>query len=304
LGTALTPFQVKLLARYAERVVVSYDGDTAGVNAAAKSLDLFLERGFDVRVAAIPHGKDPDDFVREEGVAAYDAIVRQAPIYLDFLVQRELSGRDLTRPEEKVAAINAILPKLARLESAVERSVWAGRLADALQIDDDLVMQELRSALRAAKPGIRHRVGAADSTKDVEARLVRLVLGSDEARRRAREVLGPSDLAGTRVGTLVRTILDLDRDGLPVEGPLVVDALTDEADRDLLTRIAFRDEPPGGAEEVDGCVVTLRNTRFKKEHRAESRELDALSRDDQDRRLQKLMKLGHDMDAPHRDVTH
>jgi DNA primase len=304
LGTALTPSQVKLLARYSERVVVSFDGDTAGVNAAAKSLDLFLERGFDVRVAEIPKGKDPDDFVRNEGVAAYDAIVRQAPSYLDFLVHRELRGRDLSRPEEKVAAINAILPKLARLESAVERSAWAGRLADALRIDDDLVMQELRSALRVAKPGIRHRVGADESTKDVEARLVRLLLGSDEARRRAREVLGPSDLAETRVGSLVAAILDLDQKGLPVEGPLVVDALTDEADRELLTRIAFRDEAPGGADEVDGCLVTLRKARLKKEHRAESRELDALSRDDQDRRLRKLMKLGHDMDAPHRDVTH
>jgi DNA primase len=304
LGTALTPSQVKLLARYAERVVVSYDGDTAGANAAVKSLDLFLERGFDVRVVEIPRGKDPDDFVKDEGAAAYGAIVRQAPSYLDFLVQRELRGRDLSRPEEKVAAVNAVLPTLARLESAVARSAWAGRLADALGIDDDLVMQELRSALRTAKPGIRHRIGADESTKDVEARLVRLVLGSEEARRRAREALGPSDLAGTRIGTLVRTILDLDRDGLPVDGPLVVDALADEADRELLTRIAFRDEAPGGAEEVDGCLVTLRNTRLKKEHRAESRELDSLSRDDQDRRLQKLMKLGHDMDAPHRDVTH
>jgi len=304
LGTALTPLQVKLLARYSERVVVSYDGDTAGVNAAAKSLDLFLERGFDVRVAEIPEGKDPDDFVKAEGATAYDAIVRQAPGYLDFLVRRELRGRDLGRPDEKVAAINAILPKLARLESAVERAAWAGRLADALRIDDDLVMQELRKALRAAKPGIRHRVGAEEPAKDVEVRLVRLVLGSDEARRRAREVLGPSDLAETRVCTIVRTILDLDLRGLPVEGPLVADALEDEADRELLTRIAFRDEAPGGADELDGCLVTLRKARLKKEHRDESREIDSLNRDDQDRRLLKLMKLGHEMDAPHRDVTH
>jgi DNA primase len=304
LGTALTPSQVKVLARYSERVVVSYDGDVAGVNAAAKSLDLFLERGFDVRVAEIPQGKDPDDFVKDEGIAAYDVIVRQAPSYLDFLVRRELRGRDLTRPEEQVAAINAVLPKLVRLESAVERAAWAGRLADALRIDDDLVMQELRNALRAAKPGIRHRVGAGDTPKDVEATLVRLVLGSDEARRRAREVLGPADLSETRVGTIVRTILDLDLQGLPVEGPLVVDALADEADRELLTRIAFRDEPPGGADEVDGCLVTLRKSRLKKEHRDESRELDALDRDDQNRRLLKLMELGHEMDAPHRDVTH
>jgi len=304
LGTALTPFQVKLLARYSERVVVSYDGDTAGVNAAAKSLDLFLERGFDVRVAEIPDGKDPDDFVNESGAAAYDAIVRQAPGYLEFLVRRELRDRDLTRPDEKVAAINAILPKLARLDSAVERSAWAGRLADALRIDDDLVMQELRNALKVAKPGIRYRVGPEEQARDVEARLVRLVLGSDEARRRAREVLEPSDLAETRVAAIVRAIFDLDQAGLPVEGPLVVDALEDPSDRELLTRIAFRDEAPGGADEVDGCLVTLRKTRLKKEHRDESRELDALSRDDQTERLIKLMKLGHQMDAPHRDVTH
>jgi DNA primase len=304
LGTALTPLQVKLLARYSERVVVSYDGDTAGVNAAAKSLDLFLERGFDVRVAEIPQGKDPDDFVKEQGAAAYDAVVRQAPGYLDFLVRRELRGRDLARPEEKVAAINAILPKLARLESAVERTAWAGRLADALRIDDDLVMQELRSALKVAKPGIRHRVGADDLASDVEARLVRLLLGSEDARRRAHEALAPTDLDETRVATIVRAILELDATGLPVDGPLVVDALTDAADRELLTRIAFRDEAPGGADELDGCLETLRKTRLKKEHRDESRELTALSRDDQTERLIKLMKLGHQMDAPHRDVTH
>jgi DNA primase len=303
LGTALTPSQVKLLARYSERVVVSYDGDAAGINAAAKSLDLFLERGFDVRVAELPQGKDPDDFVKDEGAAAYEAIVRQAPSYLDFLVHRELRGRDLTRPEEKVAAINALLPKLARLESAVERAAWAGRLADTLRIDDDLVMQELRNALRAAKPGIRHRIGPAEPTKDVEARLVRLILGNEEARQRAHAVLEPSDLAETRVGTIIEVILDLDRKGLPVAGPLVVDALEDEADRELLTRIAFRDEAPGGAEELDGCLHTLRKTRLKKEHRDESRELDALSRDDQTERLLKLMKLGHAMDAPHRDAT-
>ena len=83
-----------------------------------------------------------------------------------------------------------------------------------------------------------------------------------------------------------------------------INALEDEADRALLTRISFRDEAPGGAAEVDGCLVTLRKTRLKKEHRDESRELDALSRDEQNDKLLKLMKLGHDMDAPHRDATH
>jgi len=304
LGTALTPLQVKLLARYTERVVVSYDGDAAGVAAAVKSLDLFLERGLDVRVAEIPEGQDPDDFVKEHGAAAYDAIVKGAPGYLDFLVRKELRGRDLSRPGEKVSVINAVLPKLTRLTSPIERTAWAGRLAEALRLDDDLVLQELRNALKAAKPGIRHRVGSDDRATDVEARLVGLILSSEDARRRAHEVIDPSDLTETPVRNIVEAMLDLDRRGLPVEGPLVVDALEDPADRELLTRIAFRDEPPGGAEDLENCLLTLRNTRLKKEHRDGSRELEALSRDDQTERLIKLMKLGQEMDAPHRDVTH
>jgi len=301
LGTALTAAQVKLLARYAERVVVSYDGDAAGVSAAARSLELFLDRGFDVRVAAIPGGLDPDDFVREHGAPAYDALVRQAPGYLDFIVQRELAGRDLARPDEQVAAINAILPKLARLESAVHRAAWAGRLADALRIDDDLLMQELRNALRNAKPGIRHRPSEQTPLRDVEARFVRVLLASDEARGRARAILGASDLEGTRIAVIVRSILDLDARDLPVDGPLVIDALEEAADRELLTKIAFQEETPGGADEVDGCLEMLKHGRLKKESREVLRSLDHADPGETEALLGKAMKLARDMDAPFRD---
>ena len=301
LGTALTAAQVKLLARYAERVVVSYDGDAAGVSAAARSLELFLDRGFDVRVAAIPGGLDPDDFVRERGAPAYDALVREAPGYLDFIVQRELAGRDLARPDEQVAAINAILPKLARLESAVHRAAWAGRLADALRIDDDLLMQELRNALRNAKPGIRHRPTDQPPLREVEARLVRLLMASDEARGRARAILGASDLEGTRIEAIVRSILDLDARDLPVDGPLVIDALEDAADRELLTKIAFQEETPGGADEVDGCLQMLKHGRLKKESREILRSLDHADPGETEALLGKAMKLARDMDAPFRE---
>lgn len=308
LGTALTAAQVKLLARYAERVVVSYDGDAAGASAAVKSLDLFLERGFDVRVAEIPGGQDPDDYVNEAGAAAYDALVREAPGYLDFLVRRELRGRDMERPEEKVAAINAILPKLARLDNAVARAAWAGRLAEALRIDDDLVMQELRGALKGAKPGIRHRAGSDDLASPVECRLVVLLLGSGEARQRARVVLLPADLDDLRVAPLVRAILDLEAQGSAVDGPLAAESLESEADRALLTRIAFRDEAPGGADELDGCLETLRTSRLKRQHRDECRDIASLDhgpkRDEVNERLRKLMTLAREMDAPHRDITH
>jgi hypothetical protein len=165
------------------------------------------------------------------------------------------------------------------------------------------VLQELRSALRAARPTIRQRGGAEDPIRDVEVRLVSLLLGSDEGRRHARNVVEAGDLEHTRVAAIVRAILDVDAGGLPVDGPLVVDALSEETDRELLTRIAFRNEAPGGADEVDGCLEMLKHVRWKKESRDVARAAEAVDRDEQTERLRRLMDLGRRMDAPHRRPT-
>jgi hypothetical protein len=253
LGTALTPSPgqaARALCRARRRQLRR---GHAGVNAAAKSLDLFLERGFDVRVAEIPAGKDPDDFVRDEGAAAYDAIVRQAPSYLDFLVQRELRGRDLSRPEEKVAAINAILPKLARLESAVERAAWAGGWPTPCGSTTTSSCRSCatRSARRNRDPPPRRPPTSRPRRRGA---LVGCS-GKRRARRSAPEVFEPSDLAGTRSERSSRPF-STSTAGLPVEGRSSSTPRR-RGRPELLTRIAFRDEPPAGRE-VDGCLVTLR----------------------------------------------
>jgi DNA primase len=303
LGTALTTSQVRLLSRFSERIVVSYDGDPAGRNAASKSIDLLLERGFEVRVAEIPGGRDPDEFVRQEGAGAYETLVRGAAGFIEFLLKKEITGRDLDRPGERVAVINALLPRLAHLPHAVERAAWAGRLAEALNLDDDLVLHELRSALKAAKPSIRQRAGEDDPVRDVEARLVAVLLGSEEARRHARAAIGSHELDGTRVGVIVRAILSCEEGGGAIPAASFVDALDNDEDRALLTRIAFRDEPPGGPEAVDGCLEMLNHARWRRESHDVARAVPSQDRDEQTDRLNRLMELGRRMDAPHRTPT-
>jgi DNA primase len=303
LGTALTSAQVRLLSRFSERIVVSYDGDSAGRNAASKSIDLLLERNFDVRVAEIPGGRDPDDYVREEGAPAYDALVRGASGFLEFLLKKEVSGRDLERPGEKVGVINALLPRLAHLPNAVERSTWAGKLAEVLDLDDDLVLHELRGALKAARPSIRQRAGAEDPLRDVEARLVAVLLAGVDARDRARAVLGSQGIEGTHVDRIVRGILGQPERGGPIPAAEFVDALDDDDDRALLTRIAFRDEPPGGPDAVDGCLEMLNHARWRRESHEVARAVGNQDRDEQTKKLNRLMDLGRRMDAPHRAPT-
>src|SRR5271154_3163249 len=87
-GTSLAEPQIKLLGRFTRRVIVNYDPDTAGQAATERSLTLLLEQNCDVRVLALPGGKDPDSFIQDEGAAAYRKLLETAPPYLDYLIGR------------------------------------------------------------------------------------------------------------------------------------------------------------------------------------------------------------------------
>jgi len=306
LGTAFTPEQARLLARFTERVVFSYDGDAAGAAATVRSMDLMLERGFEVRVVDLPPGMDPDDYIRAEGAEAYGRLIDEAPEYLMFLVRRAARDRDLSRPDQQVAAANEVLPHLSRLRNAIERAGWAGKLADALGIEDVLVMQELRKALQQPGSRVRRRPRERTEPGAAEARLVRLLLGSKEAREEARERLEEGDLDGTRIDGIANVILGLDEEGREVTYPAVLDALDDAEDRDLLTRLAFRDDPEDGPGVAD-CLWTLKRRRLERQGREQAGRIATLQKqgretrdsdlDDHLRRLQELARARDAMSA-------
>jgi len=310
LGTAFTPTQARLLARYTDRVLVSYDGDAAGGDATTRSLDLLLERDLEVRVVELPAGKDPDDFVREAGADAYQRLLREAPEYLEFIIRREARRRDLSRLQEKVAAINTVLPHIAKLGTSVERAEWAGRLGDALGVSDELVLHELRGVARTGRGQVRTRPERPRSLRWSERMLVRLALDSDEQRRLLARVLEPEDLADSAVQPIVAAILRLFGEGQPVTLAAVNDGLADEAQRELLTSIAFRTEPLEG--DVEDCLCAFRRERLQRrkvetlrllgelEKRGKDEDEAGRSDDDEvDRMLSEIQELARQRDTLH-----
>jgi DNA primase len=264
LGTAFTPAQARLLGRCTERVAFSYDGDSAGASATTRSLDLLLERGFDVRVVDLPGGQDPDDYIGSEGAAAYDRLVREAPGYLEFLLRRAMAGRSIDRVEDKVAAANEMLPHLAKIENAVERATWVGRLTDELDLEEGAVMQELRAALRTRTASIRQRPPTARPLRQAGARLVRRLVESEDERSRWVDELDLSLLDGSEVRGLVALILERARRGEPIAYPALLEALESRAeDSETLTRIAFHEEPEEGPD-VEDCLCTFEKERLQR----------------------------------------
>ncbi len=156
LGTSLTPQQVKLLGRYTREVVVSYDPDSAGLAATQRSLDLFLEEDFRVRVFRLPEGQDPDAFVRSAGAEGISKPAAESAPYLDFVLETAMQSQgSLGDPRNKIQVLNAVLPYLAKVPNAVERSDYVFRFARKLQIEDQQLLAEVKRAAQQKKTRLR-----------------------------------------------------------------------------------------------------------------------------------------------------
>lgn len=163
-GTALTEQQIKLLSRYADTLLMAFDGDSAGQKAAKRGIDLALEAGLNIRVIQIPEesGKDPDECLKKNPDAWFAAVEKAADI-MQWYLQIALAGKDLQNPKDKLAVTNAVLPEIKRLPSVVEQDHWLRELSGQTGIDMVVLQQEMQRL----QSGVRETSAQPTAQQDV-----------------------------------------------------------------------------------------------------------------------------------------
>ena len=159
MGTALTMEQVGMLARVARRAVVIFDGDAAGKRAAEKAVPLFVDGDLDGRVARLPGGQDPDDFVRQQGAAAFRQLIEAGRPMLDQFIQD--AAQETTVPG-RIATLESVAALLVRVRDRTTQELYAQRLAAVLGLTPHQVGRALRDAREHAQAQ-RDRAAAARS---------------------------------------------------------------------------------------------------------------------------------------------
>ena len=145
-GTAFTEQQVAILKRHTSNVIVNFDPDAAGANAAEKSIALLTEEGFTIKLVTLEGGLDPDRYVRERGVEAYKEAIRGARRQSDYLIERARILYPGASAEQKVKALNFLLPHIRRIPEKLARDQFAADAAQKLGIDSAVLREELRQA--------------------------------------------------------------------------------------------------------------------------------------------------------------
>jgi DNA primase len=273
-GTALTPSQVHLLRRFASKAVLSFDPDAAGQTAAVRSCELLVQEGFQVSVAVLPKGEDPDVFVRNHGGVAYQDRLRSARPYLDFLLDRAAAEHNLRDANSRLAFLNSMLAVAARIPSAAARDQFADRLAHRAGIGEEVVRDEIRKAAVAKKPElpVRKAMGFGQLT-DAERDLLAGLLAEPATVVDALTELDEEDFAGSSVGHIVALARDLALEHGPETIPGLLLGRLNEEEISLVTGIAARISEPASA---IGCVRSLRLRRCERKRADVARQMDRL----------------------------
>jgi DNA primase len=305
-GTAFTEQQVGILKRHTQNVVVNFDPDAAGANAAEKSIALLTGEGFSIRIVTLEGGLDPDRYVRERGVEAYTAAIRGARPQADYLIERARLAFPGTSADQKLKQMNFLLPHIRRMPEKLARDQFASDAAQKLGIDSAVMREELRQAALKRRDRVEARASALSEVERVLLRALSVTDPDFEAGRRlvAEAVTGRADYFEHLTAYPALQALA----GRGSRDPM--DVVEDDAQRALLAEVLLGEAKPPEEREVRSAIQEveeralenrqreLRGLIAEAERRGDYAELAILTQKklEIDRELRRMRRAGDSID--------
>ena len=259
-GTAFTEQLVAILKRHTSQVVVNFDPDAAGSNASEKSIALLTEEGFNIKIVTLDGGLDPDRYIRERGVEAYTAALRGARRQADYLIERARSAFPGASAEQKVKAMNYLLPHIRRMPEKLARDQFAADAAQKLGIDSAVLREELRQAALRRRDHVETR---ATALTEVERVLLRALAIHDpdfeRSRRLAVQAIAEQPTWFEHLGAFAALQA---LSGRQARDPM--DVIEDEAQRALLAEALLAETKPPEENEVQSAIQEIQERAIER----------------------------------------
>ncbi len=283
LGTSLTEDHAQLISRYTKEVVISYDGDQAGVNAAQRAIGILEKTGLTVRVLQVKGAKDPDEFLNKYGPQAFERLIEQSGNHIDYQL-RQLQGRyDLAKDEEKVQYLQEAAALVAALDSPVEREIYGTRAAEAAKFSPAAMAQEVERARtqrnrRARKQEQRAALNPVSGLQPKDRRLRYQNLRSARAEegvlrlmerdaglfRQAEGHLEPEDFSSEFLGKVYRLCREQWRQGKEINSTLLAEELSGEEMDQLMTLLQRPVTISNGPKALEDYINIIHTEQLKR----------------------------------------
>ncbi|MCA9073666.1 MAG: DNA primase [Planctomycetaceae bacterium] len=236
LGTALTEMQVTTIKRFAQRVVLVYDGDDAGQSASERAVSRFLAQDVDLRILTLPAGEDPADFVTQHGPERMQQMIHDAPEAFDFVFNMSRNRHGLQTVDGRQRILGDVVSLLAgvpRLAKNVREDLLLHRTAERLNLSEEVVREQYRQARQGTPQrnvqsvNTTHRVDRPETPASVmrilqgqptrddrfECDLLECLISAPEWITRVRQEIGTADFTNPSLRTIAESCFDIDELG-------------------------------------------------------------------------------------------
>jgi len=305
LGTSLGIEHARVLRRHAERVLLVYDGDEAGLKASERGVGVLLEAGLEVRVATLPDGLDPADFVRERGGPAFVRAVGEGEEFFEFLASRIAARARSRGPEAVSRACDEILGLVAKLESVVHRNRLLAPIAERLAVSEGDLRERLAALLkakesRATLTPARPRPGRAADALPVRDRqaaddLLAGLLADPSLLALVRGASLPTDALPPSHAAVLEAALACADAGVEPDVTAVIDRLGDREDRKLPADL-FASKPEDPENAVRKGLAYLEDASRRRDRDRLEQEIKAAERRGDRERASELSRQLHALD--------
>jgi len=153
LGTAFTENQAKLLKRFSNEIIISYDSDTAGQTATMKGLSILEKAGCVVKVLSLPSGKDPDEYIRKEGTEAFRDRIRKSVSLIEYKLENIKKGLDINNIQDRIKFTKGFSEVMKDVESNVEVDAYIKKYSGIMQVNEAALYAELNRLRSGNKNG-------------------------------------------------------------------------------------------------------------------------------------------------------
>ena len=159
-GTSLTTGQIQLIHRFTNNITVLYDGDSAGIKASLRGIDMLLKEGMNIKVVLLPDGDDPDSFARKHNSEEYQAYIKEHQIdFIRFKTNLLLQEAD-NDPIRKAALISDIVQSISVIPEAIKRSVYTKECSQLMQINENILVDEINKLKKKQAEKENHKGNA------------------------------------------------------------------------------------------------------------------------------------------------
>ena len=264
-GTSLSEEHAALLKHYTPEVVIVFDGDVSGLQAAQRGLNRLIAEEIRVRIALMPKGDDPDSFVKKNGADAFTERIDRSINLIEFQIQAAVQEENIRRPDVRTRVVRDVSELLVNIKNRVERAEYVKYAVRELNVDEGLIWRELRDLGLKETPTASRKTPAKKMTirEQIELQFIQSLLQAPEYIPAVKSVFDYNDISQPHLARIAEMLWQESENGDTVEIQHILDNCEDPKLKNAISRLLI-----GGLNGrvnanhipiIQGCLKKLRN---------------------------------------------